>query len=116
MIEWLRRTRRQASDLAWRGNWRAVRAAATPWVRRALAGAQAGVPILLKEYAVAAGLGTIGKNALFFSRRYGFNCKLSVVFLGAPVSRYDALPTSTEWKLADCATCRLCVDACPVGA
>jgi ferredoxin len=230
MIEWLRRTRRQASDLAWRGNWRAVRAIATPWVRRELAGARekllralrrdlvidrdaidrwlaeaappgvpyhavvlrgaelatrfpdgplerrgrhligklrmthranlseavvvfalfsdvaadyyvesmaadvarradetygdgialadahAGVPIVLKEYAVAAGLGVIGKNALFFSHRYGFNCKLSVVFLGAPVSRYDALPTNTEWKLADCATCRLCVDACPVGA
>jgi ferredoxin len=82
----------------------------------ALADAQAGVPIVLKEFAVAAGLGTIGKNALFFSRRFGFNCKLQVVFLGAPVSRYDALPTSREWKLADCASCRLCVDACPVGA
>jgi ferredoxin len=82
----------------------------------ALADAQAGVPVVLKEIATAAGLGVIGKNALFFSRRFGFNCKLSAVFLGAPVSRYDAAPTSLEWKLADCSSCDLCVEACPVGA
>jgi ferredoxin len=82
----------------------------------ALADAQAGVPVVLKEIATAAGLGTIGKNALFFSSRFGFNCKLSAVFLGAAVSRYDQAPTSSEWKLPDCATCNLCVEACPVGA
>jgi len=82
----------------------------------ALAEAQGGVPIVLKEFAVAAGLGTIGKNALFFSRRFGFNCKLSVIFLNAPVTRYDATPTNTEWKLPDCSTCNLCVEACPVSA
>ena len=65
---------------------------------------------------MAAGLGTIGKNALFFSKRFGFNCKLSAVFLNAPVSRYEPTPTSTEWKLPDCSTCNLCVEACPVGA
>src|SRR5205814_9026866 len=53
----------------------------------AIADAQAGLPIVLKEFATAAGLGVIGKNALFFSHRFGFNCKLSVVFLDAPVSR-----------------------------
>ncbi len=227
--QWLRRTRWQAIDLAWRGQWRAVRAAATPWVKKelaaardklrgtardlvvdrdaldgwlreaappgvpfeavvlagselasrfadgpaerrsrhligklrmthrevtspavvvivlfsdvaadyfvesmaadvanevnhaygdgvAVADAQAGVPIVLKEFATAAGLGVIGKNALFFSHRYGFNCKLSVVFLDAPVTRFDATPTSTEWKLPDCSTCNLCVEACPVSA
>jgi ferredoxin len=82
----------------------------------ALADTEAGIPIILKEFAVAAGLGTIGKNALFFSRRFGFNCKLSVVFLGAPVDRYDATPSTTQWKLPDCTTCNLCVEACPVGA
>ena len=84
--------------------------------RLALADAQAAVPVVLKELATAAGLGVIGKNALFFSRRFGFNCKLSAVFLGAPVSRFDATPTSQEWKLPDCSTCNLCVEACPVGA
>src|SRR5439155_1116729 len=39
----------------------------------ALADAQASIPIVLKEVATAAGLGTIGKNALFFSHRFGFN-------------------------------------------
>jgi epoxyqueuosine reductase QueG len=77
---------------------------------------QANVPVLLKEVATAAGLGTIGKNALFFSRRFGFNCKLNVVFLDAPVDRYDATPTGTAWKLPDCSSCNLCVEACPVGA
>ncbi len=82
----------------------------------AIADAQAGVPVVLKEVAVAAGLGTIGKNALFFSRRFGFHCKLSVIFLNAPVTRYEPTPLNTDWKLPDCTTCNLCVEACPVGA
>jgi ferredoxin len=82
----------------------------------AFADSQASVPVLLKEVATAAGLGTIGKNALFFSRRFGFNCKLNVVFLNAAVDRYDRTPVSNEWKLPDCSTCNLCVEACPVGA
>ncbi len=82
----------------------------------ALSDAHASVPVVLKEFATAAGLGRIGKNALFFSHRFGFNCKLSVVFLNAPVSRYEPTPRNTEWKLPDCSTCNLCVEACPVGA
>jgi ferredoxin len=82
----------------------------------ALADAAASVPVVLKELATAAGLGTIGKNALFFSRRFGFNCKLSAIFVNAPVTRYDATPVNTDWKLPDCATCNLCVEACPVQA
>lgn len=82
----------------------------------AFADSQASVPVLLKEVATAAGLGTIGKNALFFSRKFGFNCKLNVVFLNGPVDRYDATPTDNKWKLPDCSTCNLCVEACPVGA
>jgi ferredoxin len=83
----------------------------------AFADSQANVPVILKEVATAAGLGHIGKNALFFSKKFGFNCKLNVVFLSAPVDHYDAVPTDDDsWKLADCASCNLCVDACPVGA
>jgi ferredoxin len=82
----------------------------------AFADSQANVPVLLKEVATAAGLGTIGKNALFFSRRFGFNCKLNVIFVNAAVDRYDATPTGDAWKLPDCSTCNLCVEACPVGA
>jgi ferredoxin len=82
----------------------------------AFADSQANVPVLLKEVATAAGLGTIGKNALFFSRRFGFNCKLSVIFINAAIDRYDAIPTGDDWKLPDCSTCNLCVEACPVGA
>ncbi|HEU4730713.1 MAG TPA: 4Fe-4S binding protein [Kofleriaceae bacterium] len=82
----------------------------------AFADTQASVPVLLKEVATAAGLGKIGKNALFFSRRFGFNCKLNVVFLNAAVNRYDAPPLDERWKLPDCTGCNLCVEACPVGA
>ena len=94
----------------------AAHANATYGEGTAFADSQASVPVLLKEVATAAGLGTIGKNALFFSRRFGFNCKLNVVFLNAPVDRYDLLPTSEHWKLPDCSTCNLCVEACPVSA
>lgn len=82
----------------------------------ALADAQAGVPVVLKELATAAGLGVIGKNALFYSHRFGFNCKLAAVMMSAPVSRYSPTPTNTDWKLPDCSTCNLCVEACPVSA
>ena len=82
----------------------------------AVADAQASIPVVLKEVATAAGLGQIGKNALFFSRRFGFNCKLNVVFLNAEVDRYDPTPAGDDWKLPDCSTCNLCVEACPVGA
>lgn len=82
----------------------------------AFADSQASVPVLLKEVATAAGLGTIGKNALFFSRRFGFNCKLNVIFLNAPVDRYDPAPVGDQWKLPECSTCNLCVEACPVSA
>ena len=82
----------------------------------AFADSQANVPILLKECATAAGLGTIGKNALFHSNKFGFNCKLNVVFLNAAVDRYDAQPVGEAWKMPDCSTCNLCVEACPVSA
>jgi ferredoxin len=78
--------------------------------------AQSNVPVLLKEVATAAGLGWIGKNALFFSRRFGFNCKLEVILVNAPVDGYDPMPQDDRWKLPDCTTCSLCVQACPVGA
>ena len=74
----------------------------------AFADSQASVPVLLKEVATAAGLGTIGKNALFFSRRFGFNCKLNVVFLNAPVDRYDATPTARRLEAARTAARATC--------
>ncbi|MDX2092760.1 MAG: hypothetical protein SFX73_33145 [Kofleriaceae bacterium] len=99
-----------AADVATRANERYG-------VGVAVADAQANVPVALKEVAVAAGLGTIGKNALFFSPRFGFNCKLNVIFINAAIDRYDALPADDHaWKLPDCSTCNLCVEACPVGA
>jgi len=82
----------------------------------ALADIADGIPVVLKELAVAAGLGVIGKNGLLFSPRFGFHCKLAAVFVNAPVDRYDATPTNADWRLPDCSTCNLCVEACPVSA
>jgi ferredoxin len=74
---------------------------------------------LVKETATAAGLGTIGKNSLFFSNRFGFNCKVNVIQFHAELDAPDDLGLdrgSDGWKMTDCTTCTACVDACPVGA
>lgn len=76
-----------------------------------------------KEFAVAAGLGVIGKNTLFYSHAFGFNCKISVILLHADLDEYTALsaPVSdrvgdSDWRLAACLSCDICVRACPVSA
>lgn len=76
--------------------------------------------ILLKEMAVAAGLGTIGKNSLFFGRRFGLNCKIEVIFLHADVDQYSEIEPAASgpepWKLPSCEGCDACIRACPVNA
>src|SRR4051812_23106453 len=39
--QWLRRAKWQAVDRAWAGQWQAVRAAATPWMKREFEAARA---------------------------------------------------------------------------
>lgn len=86
----------------------------------------------LKEVAVSAGLGTTGKNALFFSNKFGFHCKISVIMLHAELDQYHVVHHSPQplppgetpsapspdqpWRLPACDTCNLCVNACPVSA
>lgn len=71
--------------------------------------------VLRKEAAVLAGLGQIGKNALFFSRKFGFNCKLDLFFTTVEFDCYGA-QAENDWHLGPCATCDACIRACPVGA
>jgi ferredoxin len=68
-----------------------------------------------KEMAALARLGRIGRNGLFFSRRFGFNCKIDL--LPTHIQFDETVDASDQFhRLAACATCRLCVDACPVSA
>jgi epoxyqueuosine reductase len=63
-----------------------------------------------KTAATQAGLGWIGKTAVFVSARYGPAVRLTTVFTdlpliaGAPISK------------SRCGRCHICVDACPMGA
>ena len=68
-------------------------------------------PILEKEFAAAAGLGTIGKNTLLIHRTLG-----SKLFLAAFLSTEMLEPTPQPEPFDPCGECRRCLDACPTGA
>lgn len=64
-----------------------------------------------KTAAVQAGLGWIGKSALFISPAYGPRVRLATVLTDCP------LPVEKEkQKLPGCGSCRRCVQACPACA
>lgn len=63
-----------------------------------------------KTAATQAGLGWIGKTAVFVSSRYGAAVRLTTVFTDLP------LPTGTPISESRCGRCRICVDACPTGS
>lgn len=63
-----------------------------------------------KSAAVAAGLGWIGKSALFVSPKYGPRVRLATVLTDME------LPVTEPPTESHCGECRRCVDACPSGA
>ena len=63
-----------------------------------------------KTAATRAGLGWIGKTAIFVSPRLGPWVRLATVFTDAD------LPEGTPIVDGRCGRCRRCVDACPAGA
>ncbi len=63
-----------------------------------------------KTAATQAGLGWIGKTALFVSSRFGPAVRLTTVFTDLPLTAGDPVTESR------CGDCRVCVDACPQGA
>lgn len=63
-----------------------------------------------KSAAVAAGLGWIGKSALFVSPTYGPRVRLATVLTDMP------LPVTGQPMESRCGDCRQCVEACPAGA
>ncbi len=64
-------------------------------------------PFQHKTAARLAGLGWIGKSALFLNREYGSAFRLSTVATDAPIETGIALEKSL------CGACTACVDACP---
>lgn len=63
-----------------------------------------------KKAAVLAGLGTVGKSALFIHRERGPRVRLGTLFTDCPLPAAD-LPVDFS-----CGDCDLCVKACPAGA
>ena len=60
-----------------------------------------------KTVAVHAGLGWIGKSALFISEQFGSAQRLTSVLTDAPIACYDG------YKDTRCGGCMVCVKACP---
>ncbi|MDR2499355.1 MAG: hypothetical protein LBD28_07940 [Tannerellaceae bacterium] len=64
----------------------------------------------IRHIAVAAGLGTIGKNTLLLNRRFGNRLTLGAILT-------DLKLTSDSLSLSVCIEkCRKCIDSCPVNA
>ncbi len=63
-----------------------------------------------KKAAVFAGLGTVGKSALFLHRDLGPRVRLGTLFTDCPLTETAASAQSL------CGSCRICVDACPANA
>ena len=68
-------------------------------------------PILEKQYAAVAGLGTIGKNTLLIHPRLG-----SKLFLATFLSTERLEPTPLPEPFDPCGECQRCLNGCPTGA
>lgn len=65
-----------------------------------------------KQAAIAAGLGSIGRNALFMSEKYGPKVRLGTVLTDMDLSLGYKKPLEKNL----CSDCMLCVKACPAMA
>jgi len=63
-----------------------------------------------KTVATRAGLGWIGKSALFVTKEYGSAIRISSILTDAPVK------TAKPINCSECGDCMICKDACPAGA
>lgn len=72
-------------------------------------------PLLEKEWAARAGLGTVGKNSLLLHRRFGSRIFLGFLLTTIPLESFVGQPSPLP-PTDECADCRRCLDACPTGA
>ena len=73
-------------------------------------------PIFEKQYAAAAGLGTVGKNTLLIHSPQSKLCYGSKIFLASFLSTEPLEPTPQPEPFDPCGRCQQCLDACPTGA
>jgi epoxyqueuosine reductase len=70
-------------------------------------------PVMERAWAVAAGLGSIGRHGGLLVRGVGARVVLGeVICAGVPAPK----PANTSERFAECATCDLCLAACPTAA
>lgn len=69
-------------------------------------------PVLERDAAERAGLGFIGRSAMFIHPQFG-----PLVLLGGLALPWAVEPTAAAWpRGTDCGRCRRCLPACPAGA
>lgn len=68
-------------------------------------------PILERSFAYAAGIGFVGKNNMLIIPSYGSYFYLAEILTTALLRFQSVQPLANQ-----CASCTLCVDACPTGA
>ena len=68
-------------------------------------------PVLERSIAFASGIGFIGKNTMLIIPGLGSYFCLSEIFTTAPIDAPSVTPMASE-----CASCSLCLEACPGGA
>lgn len=81
-------------------------------------------PVLERHYAVAAGLGTIGKNTMLLHPEHGSRFFLGILLSSEPFDSFacresrqeDRFQRDTESSYPLCGDCTRCLDACPTGA
>jgi len=69
-----------------------------------------------KTAAVLAGLGSIGKNALFIHKEYGPRVRLATILTDMPVTQMGSASCDGNETVSPCLNCDLCVKACPAMA
>ncbi len=73
-------------------------------------------PVLERSWAVQAGLGFIGKNNFFISRRHGIRNFIGIIASNFELSGYNDEAKGKTIEKRYCGSCTRCIDACPTGA
>jgi hypothetical protein len=67
-----------------------------------------------KTGAVLGGLGKIASNKLLFSNKFGFNCKIEMIFTKEEFNEYYEFNGNHKLKLCDTCIEKTCLKSCPI--